>query len=136
MPDRINLRPYPILIRFGGWGGTDLISYYPVDNSDIAINPADYAFNGQLYVRFRYHLYQYAAGKTAYIEVYRQNSPTHDVSGSEKTTAGVGWAILKTDWIDWSAESGDESYMIALKADSGGYAYYNFAVMELCHYQY
>ncbi len=80
-------------------------------------------------MKFIYHIKNDTAGQTTYIRVFRQNAGTA-VAGSEKSAVGAGWSIVETAWIDWSSESGAESYQIQLKV-SGGIGEFNSAIMVL-----
>ena len=123
----------PVLtLKFGAEGSTTTsTSYVTIADSDIAIDPSIFKRNDKLYVRFIYHAKNTTSGETTYIRVYRQNAGT-EVTGSEKSVTGTSWAILDTGWIDWSSESGAESYQIQMKV-TGGTGEYNSAIMILSY---
>jgi hypothetical protein len=52
------------------------------------------------------------------------------VAGSEKSVVGAGWGIVETEWIDFSAESGAESYQLQMMV-TGGVGEFNSAIMVL-----
>ena len=115
--------------RFGGAGSTTSSdTYVTIANSDIALDPAIFKLSDTLYVRFIYHLRNQTADKIAYIQVYRQDAASA-VANSEETVTGTTWTVKDTGWLDWSSESGAESYQIQLKTESGGTAEYNSALM-------
>ena len=68
-------------------------------------------------------------GQTTYMRVLRQNAGT-PVVGSEAYAVGAGWFIVQSDWIDWSSESGNESYQLQMKV-TGGTGEFNSALMVL-----
>jgi len=63
------------------------------------------------------------------MRVLRQNAATV-VVGSEASVVGAGWGIVETAWIDWSGESGNESYQLQMKV-TGGLGEFNSALMVL-----
>ena len=136
MPIRGQTLVKPVSFKFGSEGSTTTsITYVTIADSDIALDPSNYAVGGRLFVKFIYHIYNSGAYTTS-IQVYRQNAATA-VTGSEKTMTGAGWAIVDTGWIDWSSESGNESYQIQLRtSDALGTAEYNSAIMLLSHINY
>jgi len=126
----------PVSFKFGGAGDTTTsTTYVVVADSDIALDPSDFVVSGSLYVRFIYHFHNQTTGEVASIEVYRQNDVS-SVTGSEATTTGTSWAIKDTGWIDWSGESGDESYQIRIKTTDGGTIEFNSALMILSYSDY
>jgi hypothetical protein len=119
-----------IALKFGAEGAaTTSLDYVTIADSDIAINPALFNVTGQLFAKFIYHIKNDTAGETTYIQVYRQNAGTL-VTGSEKSIVGAGWGIVETDWIDFSTESGSESYQLQMKV-TGGVGEFNSAIMIL-----
>lgn len=119
-----------IALKFGAEGSTTTsTTYVTIADSDIALNPALFNLIGTLYVKFIYHIKNDTVAETTYIRVYRQNSGTV-IAGSEKTVVGAGWAIVETAWIDWSNESGNESYQVQMKV-TGGVGEFNSALMIL-----
>jgi len=129
----------PVSFKFGAEGSTTQeISYATIADSDIALNPADYAVGGKLFVKFIYHIVNSESNRTTSIQVYRQNATTA-VTGSEQSTVSDHsvWQIKETAWIDWSSESGNESYQIQLKtSNAAGTAEYNSAIMILSYIDY
>jgi hypothetical protein len=119
-----------VALKFGAEGSTTTsTTYVTIADSDIALNPALFNVTGQLFVKFIYHIKNDTAGETMYIRVYRQEAGTV-VAGSEKSVAGAGWGIVETGWIDFSGESGAESYQLQMKV-TGGVGEYNSALMIL-----
>ena len=135
LPQDASLRP--VSFKFGAEGSTTTSStYVTVANSDIALNPANFAEGGALYVKFIFHIKCTGTAVNGYIQVLRQNAATA-VTGSEKYGgAGATWEILETAWIDWSAESGNESYQIQLHSDGIETVEFNSAIMILSHIAY
>jgi hypothetical protein len=82
-----------------------------------------------LFVKFIYHIKNDTSGETTYIRVLRQNAGTI-VEGSEQSVVGAGWSIKETGWIDFSGESGDESYQLQMMV-TGGVGEFNSAIMIL-----
>jgi len=119
-----------VTFKFGAEGATTTSTVYvTIANSDIAFNPALFKLKATLYVKFIYHIKNDTAGQTIYIRVLRQNAGT-PVTGSEASAVGAGWAIVETAWIDWSSESGNESYQVQMKV-TGGVGEFNSALMLL-----
>jgi len=119
-----------IAFKFGAEGATTTSTVYvTIANSDIAFNPALFKLKATLYVKFIYHIKNDTAGQTTYIRVLRQNAGT-PVAGSEVSVVGAGWGIVETAWIDWSGESGNESYQVQMKV-STGVGEFNSALMVL-----
>jgi len=117
--------------KFGAEGSsTDSTDWVTIADSDIALDPAKYrGLDGKLYLRFIAHIKNDLNTGTTYIRIYRQNAAS-TVDGTELSNAG-DWAIVDSGWIDWSTESGYESYQIQLKTTTNGTAYYNSAIMIL-----
>jgi len=120
--------------KFGAEGATTTSTVYvTIANSDIACNPALFKLKATLYVKFIYHIKNDTSGQATYIRVLRQNAGT-PVNGSEASAVGAGWAIVETAWIDWSSESGNESYQVQMKV-TGGVGEFNSALMVLSSVQ-
>jgi hypothetical protein len=119
-----------VVLKFGAEGATTTSTVYvTIANSDIAFNPALFKLKATLYVKFIYHIKNDTAGQTTYMRVLRQNAGT-TVDGSEASVVGAGWGIVETAWIDWSNESGNESYQVQMKV-TGGMGEFNSALMVL-----
>jgi hypothetical protein len=119
-----------LALKFGAEGATTTsTTYVTIANSDIALNPALFNITGQLFVKFIYHIKNDTSGETTYIRVLRQNAGTI-VAGSEKSVVGAGWGIVETEWIDFSGESGAESYQLQMMV-TGGVGEFNSALMVL-----
>jgi len=118
-------------LKFGAEGAsTNSTAYVTIANSDISLDPSKYrGLDGKLYLRFIAHIKNALTTGTTYIVIYRQNKAS-TVAGTELKSAG-DWAIVDSGWIDWSTESGYESYQIRLKTTTNGTAYYNSAIMIL-----
>jgi len=120
--------------KFGSEGSTTTdTSYATIADSDIALDPDLYKHNGKLWVRFIYHIVNSESDRTTSIQVYRQNAASAVVNSEQTTVSDHSvWQIKDTGWIDWSAETGSESYQIQLKTSNvAGTAEYNSAIMLL-----
>lgn len=119
-----------IVMKFGAEGSTTTsTTYVTIANSDIALDPSLFKFETTLYVKIIAHIKNNTSGETTYLRIYRQNAGTV-VSGSEVSVVGAGWGIVASGWIDWSAESGNESYQVQLRV-TGGVGEYNSVLMIL-----
>jgi hypothetical protein len=119
-----------VALKFGAEGSTTTsLTFVTIADSDIALNPALFNVTGTLFVKFIYHIKNDTAGETTYIQVFRQNAATV-VAGSEASVVGAGWGIVESGWIDWSSESGAESYQVQMKV-TGGVGEYNSVLMIL-----
>lgn len=106
------------VIRFGSEGSsTTSTSYVVIADSDIVIDFDNWKTpGGKVFVKFKAHLRNDGANLTS-VEIYRQNAAT-SVAGSEITNTG-DWTIVESGWIDFSGESGDESYQLRIKVAAG-----------------
>lgn len=119
-----------VALKFGAEGSTTTsTTYVTIADSDIALDPALFNVADKLFVKFIYHIKNDTAGETTYIQVLRQNAGTV-VAGSEVSVVGAGWGIVESGWIDFSAESGNESYQVQMKV-TGGVGEYNSVLMIL-----
>jgi len=126
-----------VSFKFGSEGSTTTSStYVTVANSDIALDPANFKIAGALYVKFIYHIKCTGTAVDGYIQVLRQNAGTAVTGSEEIGGAGDVWQILETAWIDWAAESGNESYQIQIHADGTQTVEFNSAIMILSHIAY
>lgn len=116
-------------LKFGAEGSsTTSTSYSTVAASDISFDPDDYKdTDGNLYVRVKAHLKHNGAG-TTFARMYRQNAASA-VSGSEVSVSGDGWGFADSGWIDFSGETGDESYQLQIKTDDGAEGRYNSVIL-------
>lgn len=119
-----------IVIKFGAEGSTTTsTTYVTIADSDIALDPNLFLFESTLYMKIIAHIKNDTAGETTYLQIYRQNAGTV-VTGSEVSVVGAGWGIVSSGWIDWSGESGDESYQVQMMV-TGGVGEYNSVIMIL-----
>jgi len=122
-----------VVKKFGAEGAsTTSTTAAVIANSDISFDPQALKKampNQKLYAKFVYHIYNSGA-YTTYIQVYRQNAGTV-VQGSQASCAfsAAGWAIVSTDWIDFSNETQD-SFQLQMYV-SGGIGMFNSALMIL-----
>lgn len=116
--------------KFGAEGSTTTsTTYVTVANSDIALDPALFKTTPKLYMKIIAHIKNNTSGQATYLRVLRQNAGT-PVAGSEVSQVGPNWGIVASGWIDWSAESGNESYQVQMKV-TGGTGEYNSVLMVL-----
>jgi len=119
-----------VAIKFGAEGATTTsTAYVTIANSDIALNPALFKATTKLYMKVIAHIKNNTSGQTTYLRIYRQNAATV-VAGSEVSQAGPNWGIKESGWIDWSNESGNESYQVQMRV-TGGTGEYNSILMVL-----
>lgn len=119
-----------VAIKFGAEGATTTsTSYVTIANSDITLDPALFKATTKLYMKIIAHIKNNTSGQTTYLRIYRQNAGTV-VASSEVSQPGPNWGIVTSGWIDWSNESGNESYQIQMRV-TGGTGEYNSVLMIL-----
>lgn len=121
-----------LALRFGAEGSTtSSTGYTTIAASDLAFDPDEYKdADGNLYVRMKAHLKHSANSGDVYCRIWRQNAATA-VTGSEVVlTLNDGWGFADTGWIDFGAESGNESYQLQLKSGDGEQVSYNSVVLH------
>jgi len=125
-------------IKFGAEGAeTKSSTFATITHSDIVFDPDDYKDDaGNLEIRLVGHM---AAGDfspaTVEARIFRQNAST-PVSGTEisvtsDSTGKDAWGFDKSGFVDFSNESGLESYQIQLKSDGSIDAQMNSMLLEM-----
>ncbi len=127
----VGLKKIGFSAKFGSAGSTTTSgAYVTIVDSDILIDPDIFKYGGKLWLRFIAHFYNSEAN-TTYMRIYRQNAasvvPNTELSHA---FAGVGWTKEDTGWMDFSSETGLESYQVQMKV-TGGTGMYNSAIMLL-----
>lgn len=114
-------------LKFGSEGSaTTSTSYTTIVHSDIAHDFDKLKDrNGQVYVNFIYHVRGDVSAR-----IYRQNAGTAVTGSAVSGTAGSQtWTFQESGWIDFSAETGFESYQVQLRSDDGSEVGYNSIIM-------
>lgn len=129
-------------IKFGAEGSrTQSNTYVTITHSDIAIDFSNYRDdNGNLEIRLVGHLSigDFGDTNTAFARMYRQNAGTA-VAGTEisHTTSDenqAAWGFANSGWVDFSNESGRESYQIQLRTSDTSEApeaVYNSMILQI-----
>lgn len=123
--------------RFGAEGSsTTAQSYQTIAGSDLVFNPDDYKDSaGNLYIRVKYHLKHSNNSGTVSARLYRQNAASAVTSTAQSLSLNDSWGTADTGWVDFSGESGNESYQIQLESSDGESVRYNSVTIMFGHPQ-
>jgi hypothetical protein len=131
--DRSNIEQ---TIKFGAAGATTTSStFVTITDSDIAFDPSNYQDdNGNLEIKIVAHLSHSDFG-TVFLRMFRQNAGTAvagtEVSHSPTTTGKGAFGFAESPFIDFSNESGFESYQLQLRSDDGLLCEYNSVLLQM-----